>query len=154
MSIKVCVLIIGDRNQWSDYRDFKSDLQQHVSGRINIEDVLDIAGIHGNNQSKAVGEYLTNRDAVIFVCSKKLRQCIEDRRSEEFKLKGRSIQLDGGVLHDHLNVESIKNKTILVSLDSEDDSGDIVPGFLTDRPHFNAEDDNINDQIMSCLLAE
>uniref|UniRef100_A0A7M5U9B4 Uncharacterized protein n=1 Tax=Clytia hemisphaerica TaxID=252671 RepID=A0A7M5U9B4_9CNID len=154
MSIKVCVLIIGDRNQWSDYRDFKSDLQQHVRGRINIEDVLDIAGIHGNNQSKAIGDYLTNRDAVILVCSKKLRQCIEDRRSEEFKLKGRSIKLDGGVLKDHLNVESIKNKTILVSLDSEDDSVDIVPAFLTDRPHFNAEDDNINDQIMSCLLAE
>ena len=60
-------------------------------GHINIDDVLDIAGVHGNDQSQKHREYMKQRDAVIIVCSKPLKECIEQRKDLEFIVKGRLV---------------------------------------------------------------
>ena len=47
----------------------------------------------------------------------------------------------------------IQNKTILVSLEDEGDVN-YIPNGLNDRPHFNAEDDDVYDSIMNCIVAD
>lgn len=60
--------------------------------------------------------------------------------------------MDGEVLSSNFANVHIQNKTILVSLEDE---GDInVPCCLNDRPRFNAEDDDVHDSIMNCIIAE
>ena len=63
------------------------------------------------------------------------------------------IKLDGEILKGCFANMEIQNKTILVSL--EDEGGvNYIPNGLNDRPHFNAEDDDVYDSIMNCIVAD
>ena len=69
--------------------------------------------------------------------------------------QGKSIKLDGSALRKCLTEKSVKDKTILVSFEETKSGRDeVTPGFLQDRPHFYAEDDDVFDNVMCCIVAE
>ena len=60
--------------------------------------------------------------------------------------------MDGEILKECFAKIDIQKKTILVSLEDEGDVN--VPSSLNDRPHFCAEDDDVYDSIMNCIIAD
>lgn len=51
--------------------------------------MLNISLLHPDDQTKKHAEYLESRDAIIVICSKQMKDCIEKKEKIEFTVKGR-----------------------------------------------------------------
>lgn len=113
-----CVAIIVDEDQLEDYSDFKLEIEEVSNGVIEIEDLQDVQGAEGDNFDDKLLRFLNLRDAILMFCSDKMTDCINAKREIQVNFDGTVITLNGGVLHENLLKDNLRNKVVLVSMNS------------------------------------
>lgn len=155
MTQKVCVILLGDEKQFRNYKLFKGDLEQHSDGILTIEDLRNVNNASGpEDVGLKLKNFLESRDAIIVVCSPKMKSVVDERDVVDVKLYGKHYKLDGNILSDCFARMEIKKKVVLVSLDEEDDPVSRVPDLLQGCNHFNTNNDDVLDQVIGSIVCE
>lgn len=150
---KVCVILLGDEKQFKEYKLFKGDLEEEAGGNLEIEDLKDIHNAEGDVCNN-IKNFIEKRDAVILVCSQNMKNIIENKLVIDVKMYGgKHLKLHGDILNECFSRSEIKQKVVLISLDTDDDVTSTVPEMLKDCNHFNVNSDDVFDQVISSIIS-
>jgi len=142
-----CVILFADEDQYDDYSDFKSELEETSNGVVELEDLEDIKAANGGTESEKLRRFLEERQVVIIICSEKMKSLIDHKREYRLELDGNIVNLDGNQLSLALRKEEILKKVILVSFDGSDD----IPGVLNNVKAF-VKSDSVNKTFVNKVI--
>ena len=93
--IRKCLIILADEDQFDDYIDFKSSLEEISRGTVEIEDFESIKKAGGGTNYEKLERFIKERDVLILICSDKIKSLIDYGKVDTSDSDGCSFTLNG-----------------------------------------------------------
>ena len=151
MSAKViqkCLIFLADEDQFSDYIDFKSSLEEIPRGIVDIEDFESIKKAGGVANDQKLERFIKERDVLILICSDKMKSLIDYGKVDTLDFNGSSFILNGQVLRKSLENANIGRKVILVSFDGSE----AIPAVLNNNDMTTVFNDEVTDAFANEVI--
>ena len=93
--IRKCLIFLADEDQFDDYIDFKSSLEEISRGTVEIEDFESIKKAGGGTNDEKLERFIKERDVLILICSDKIKSLIDYGKVDTSDFDGCSFTLNG-----------------------------------------------------------
>lgn len=148
--IRKCLILLADEDQFDDYIDFKSSLEQISRGTVELDDFESIKKADGGTNDDKLERFIKERNGLILICSDRTKSLIDNEKVATLNFDGSIFTLNGQVLRKLLENENIRCKVILVSFDGSK----AIPAVLnnndmTTRYVFN---DEVTDEFVNRVI--
>ena len=149
MSAKVtrkCLILLADEDQFDDYIDFKSSLEEISRGTVELDDFESIKKADGETNDDKLERFIKERNGLILICSDRMKSLIDNEKVATLNFDGSIFTLNGQVLRKLLENENIRCKVILVSFDGSK----AIPAVLNNNGIvFN---DEVTDEFVNRVI--
>ena len=146
--IRKCLIFLADEDQFDDYTDFKSSLEEISRGTVEIEDFESIKKAGGGTNDEKLERFIKERDVLILICSDKMKSLIDYEKVDTLDFDGSSFTLNGQVLRKLLENENIRCKVILVSFDGSK----AIPAVLNNNDMTTLFNDEVTDEFVNQVI--
>ena len=146
--IRKCLIFLADEDQFDDYIDFKSSLEEISRGTVEIEDFESIKKAGGGTNDEKLECFIKERDVLILICSDKMKSLIDYKKVDTLDFDGSSFTLNGQVLRKLLENENIRCKVILVSFDGSK----AIPAVLNNNDMTTLFNDEVTDEFVNQVI--
>lgn len=146
--IRKCLIFLADEDQFDDYIDFKSSLEEISRGTVEIEDFESIKKAGGGTNDEKLERFIKERDVLILICSDKMKSLIDYEKVDTLDFDGSSFTLNGQVLRKLLENENIRCKVILVSFDGSK----AIPAVLNNNDMTTLFNDEVTDEFVNQVI--
>lgn len=146
--IRKCLIFLADEDQFDDYIDFKSSLEEISRGTVEIEDFESIKKAGGGTNDEKLERFIKERDVLILICSDKMKSLIDYKKVDTLDFDGSSFTLNGQVLRKLLENENIRCKVILVSFDGSK----AIPAVLNNNDMTTLFNDEVTDEFVNQVI--
>lgn len=144
--IRKCLILLADEDQFDDYIDFKSSLEEISRGTVELEDFGSIKKADGGTNDERLERFIKERNGLILICSDRMKSLIDNEKVATLNFDGSIFTLNGQVLRKLLENENIRCKVILVSFDGSK----AIPAVLNNNGIvFN---DEVTDEFVNRVI--
>lgn len=144
--IRKCLILLADEDQFDDYIDFKSSLEEISRGTVELDDFESIKKADGGTNDDKLERFIKERNGLILICSDRMKSLIDNEKVATLNFDGSIFTLNGQVLRKLLENENIRCKVILVSFDGSK----AIPAVLNNNGIvFN---DEVTDEFVNRVI--
>ena len=144
--IRKCLILLADEDQFDDYIDFKSSLEEISRGTVELDDFESIKKADGETNDDKLERFIKERNGLILICSDRMKSLIDNEKVATLNFDGSIFTLNGQVLRKLLENENIRCKVILVSFDGSK----AIPAVLNNNGIvFN---DEVTDEFVNRVI--
>ena len=144
--IRKCLILLADEDQFDDYIDFKSSLEEISRGTVELEDFGSIKKADGGTNDERLERFIKERNGLILICSDRMKSLIDNEKVATLNFDGSIFTFNGQVLRKLLENENIRCKVILVSFDGSK----AIPAVLNNNGIvFN---DEVTDEFVNRVI--
>lgn len=144
--IRKCLILLADEDQFDDYIDFKSSLEEISRGTVELEDFGSIKKADGGTNDERLERFIKERNGLILICSDRMKSLIDNEKVATLNFDGSIFTFNGQVLRKLLENENIRCKVILVSFDGSK----AIPAVLNNNGIvFN---DEVTDEFVNQVI--
>ena len=144
--IRKCLILLADEDQFDDYIDFKSSLEEISRGTVELEDFESIKKADGGTNDEKLERFIKERNGLILICSDRMKSLIDNEKVATLNFDGSIFTFNGQVLRKLLENENIRCKVILVSFDGSK----AIPAVLNNNGIvFN---DEVTDEFVNRVI--
>ena len=144
--IRKCLILLADEDQFDDYIDFKSSLEEISRGTVELDDFESIKKADGGTNDDKLERFIKERNGLILICSDRMKSLIDNEKVATLNFDGSIFTFNGQVLRKLLENENIRCKVILVSFDGSK----AIPAVLNNNGIvFN---DEVTDEFVNRVI--